>query len=93
MILTLRTNCLFTSPFDIEIAACEHPSRHHTETNQHTYLCPEIGVWKLQLVAELVVMPFDDRATVCDFQSQVRFLNMFELLSATDFDRATCHDR
>ena len=28
---------------DIEKVACEHPSRHDPETNQHTYLCPNIG--------------------------------------------------
>ena len=31
---------------DIEKVACEHPSRHDPETNQHTFLCPKIGPWK-----------------------------------------------
>ena len=31
---------------DIEKVACEHPSRHDPETNQHSYLCPKIGPWK-----------------------------------------------
>ena len=43
----------------IEIAACEHLSRQNSETNQHTYLCPKIGLWKSQLVAQLVVRPFN----------------------------------
>ena len=30
----------------IEKVACEHPSRHDPETNQHTYLRPKIGRWK-----------------------------------------------
>ena len=31
---------------DIEEVASEHPSSHDPETNQHTYLCPKIGLWK-----------------------------------------------
>ena len=33
---------------NIEIVACEHPSRHDPETNQHIYiyLCPKICPWK-----------------------------------------------
>ena len=27
---------------DIEKVACEHPSRHNPETDQHTYLCPRL---------------------------------------------------
>ena len=31
---------------DIGKVACEHPTRHDPETNQHTYVCPKIGPGK-----------------------------------------------
>ena len=84
-------NCIVCQ--DIEKIACEHPSRHDPETNQHIFMTQG---WSLEIVTScttsrkalwlIVRLP-------AIFNHSVRFVNMFENLPATDFDREINRDR
>ena len=80
---------------DIEKVACEHPSRHDPETNQHTYLFMPQN-WSLEIVTSCTTTRKALRLIMrlpAIFNHSVRFLNMFKNLPATDFDREIVRDR
>ena len=79
---------------DIEEDACEHPSRHDPETNQHNIFMPQD--WSLEIVISCTTSRKALRLIVRlpeIFDHSGQFLNRFENLSATDFDREIVHDR